>query len=545
MQRRKAREGKESDESIQTPEEPPRNKSEKRASIWDQRDIDRRFSEMHSPSVQMFIEQSRCDDFKPLHSKEVYLFDIVESRDRNRVLQKRFAMYVPQSYFGNKLRSTTLKHKTTNSFYDIVYLYEQFAVANADEERKVMPQSYNFESEHLQTLFFTIPENYTVEADKISGETSWLKLMSWWKFFNQSFVPCCQELHTCLTTNTEKNQSIFQLRNALNDSLRKLNLIGFPAEIAIMKMYVEFSSILLDIEAWYVSRENAMKGFQKDCFQNVSCDSLWRHFLKECTHYSLSLLCNVMKFMSENGFDANNIGTIMENDIENFASELIKQYSAEESEEDYVSRLKEITLKKIDKFFTEINIRKNDGGCNVTTVIYLCCQMLSSLMKVTVRTFEHLFGDSHAVTSQKALSKYLLNTVINGSIVADKALQNDSFLSRNLLLQLIDEEMHASTTDLSIDRSLKFAYILTVSYQIINEHNAAMVLLPSNYIQHDFVSFLNDIERELDIIPQSERSTIEFSLEMKMFQDELLHELGKSLSNINNAANSAKILLNK
>lgn len=527
----------------------PRNKSEKRACIWQQRDIDRLFSEIQSPSVKIFVDQSRTDLFKPLHSKspkEVYLFDIAESKHRSFALGKRFGMYIQQSYFADKLRCTTLKYKSSESFCDIISLYEQFSVVNADEERKG-PRHGHFSNELLQTLFFTIPENYALEDDKISFETRWLKIMSWWKFFNQSLVPSCQELHACLATNADNQERnrILQLRSSLNESLRKLNLIGLPTEIVVLKMYIEFSNILFDVEAWNVNQESATKRFQEDCFQNVSFDSLWRHFLKECSDYSLSLFCNAMQFISENGFDANNVGKIMVNDIEDFVSQLMKQHATEKSEEDYTSRLTETTLKKFDKFVTEINVRKKDGGCNLTTVICLCYQMISSLMKVTVRTFEHLLGDSHTVTSQKALSKYLLNIVINGSIVADKVLQNGSLLSRNFLRQLKEEEMHVYTSDLTTERLLKFAYILSISYEIINGHNTTMIVLPNNYTQHDFVSFLNDINGELSTIPQIELSMIEFSLEMRQFQDELLQELGKTLSNINKTANNAKILLNK
>lgn len=449
------------------------------------------------------------------------------------------------------------------SFNNIIEVYKKFSVINTPEERKIL-SSDDFKTKLFHLLFYTSPQtsnngyknypyqvaNYEDNATtkRITGDTRWVKVMSWWKTFN-TLEKHCLKLQKHLINNTVSNskdiRTITQLKNNLYFLLNKMNARNSLAEIAIISLYVDLTQNVPNIDSWMITQENSLTGLEDNFFQRVENDRARMHFIKECSYHSLNLLFNIMRYITEDvkAFSiTETIRQMVKSCIEHLFK-TIKQYLAEDDNDNDVRDLTENALKRINNFFSTVDGKKTDTNFyEIDFVILTTAQILFELIKLMAKKFQHLFYDSSRVITKKYISAHVLNTVVNGIILASKALEHD-LLSQNLLLKVCDERNRLSI-ELSLDMSMKFAFIIVSSFKILNR-NDKIFYLPYDYIRHDLAAFLNNVQMESKVISSEKIFQMDSLLHLKKFQEQLSQKLQKSLSNIAEVVSIANVLLTK
>lgn len=544
----------------------------RRTSIWQQTDTYRTFtSKLAVPSCEFDLEiltallstqrtyQKYVGENEP---DKVYIFDVVESRREHFNLEKRYGIFMNKFNF----RPTTINIEARVNFNDIVSAYEKFAMKDFDKVKPIEAMtssdrkklSIQFRKKLFKIMFYKIPEDeqevniyFHFEKEKkrillenITYETNWLEVMTWWKLHN-FLVTQCKKLHKYLRERKEEqnDQNISKLQTEISNLLRDLNLVDLPAVISAIKVYDKVSEDKPDIESWSIEQESAFKGFDRNFFQNMSQDSLFRYFLKECCDCSLNSFLSIVKHIAEYGkISIQSLESIVKFHVDNFLCQTIT-YLDEVVDERCVSQFIQATNKKIENFLKEMIAKKHKKYYEFESIVEQCYTILFLQMKLTARTFQHLFFDSNTIISSDMITINLISTVSNGIYFAKKALQND-FLSYDLLKKINEEENLRQNINLDIQRSLKFAYIITSCYKIFRGY-AAMFFLPTSYIQHDFDTFLNRVKRDLNIRPYTELSPMDFNLKIRVFQDKMLRELTASFDSIDRTVYNAKLLLHK
>lgn len=531
----------------------------KKRSIWQQRNTSNTF---YKSSLQSIHEVDERDSFHVssfLESdSQIYLFNMAESRDKNLKLENFLGIYMKGMHFGKKVRSCLMDFENPSYINDIISLYQQFSFINSDGKK-----NYDFRSKFFNSLFKISHQQSEKECkiskqllkcgahkvgDKIIEDSKWLKLMSWWKMCN-SIEQHCSKLHQNLRSNAESNlkdnKSTIQLQNNLKNQLDYLNLSDSSVEISAIKCYVDLPQILPNIDIWNLSQEKAFHKLEENFFQNAEQDRVCIHFLKECSHYSLNLIFSIVTLLTEKSEIVNIMQTVKSIAAYHLGKfyDTVKALLRDENN-DSINELIETTVANIKIFLTVVNTEKNNENyCDFKTVTSLINRTFVVQTKTTAKKFKNVFYDSHSVITTKLVSIYLLQTVTNGIILANRTLRND-LLSHNLLKRICENKRNLLSAGLTFESSLKLAFIITSCFNIINK-DKKILYLPLDYIQYDFVAFLNNVHKESNSIYQTEVFRMDFSLQLKILQRQLSQKLEKSLSSIAEAVNIANKILNK